>query len=109
MGDLNYIDKSIPDRLHFYPIELNNCAEAFAKEMKALIHYAQDRHPDCLFDIANIIGLDYNVYWSIVKGELFAIQYNTTNYSIHEYSADHFLESIAKDDMFSVEIRLTAP
>ena len=105
-GDMDYIEKTEPEQLFFYPVELSECADSFSNKMKALILYAQNRHPDCIFDIANVIGLDCEVYWSIVDGELFAVQLIEADFSLHEYPFQEFLTRVASDDVFSSSLRL---
>lgn len=105
-GDMDCIEKTRPKELYFYPIELNKCAESFTNKMNALILYAQKRHPDCIFEIANIVGLDCEVYWAIIDGELFAVQFIDADCSLHEYTSQEFLTEVASDDIFSFSIRL---
>ena len=104
-GDMDYIEKTKPNHLYFYPIELNKCAESFTNKMNALILYAKKRHPDCIFEIANIIGLDCEVYWAIIDGELFAVQLIDADCSLHEYPSQEFLTEVAPNELFSSSLR----
>ncbi len=106
-GDMDFIERRKPRKIAVYRINPEICSNFFIGKMNPLIRYAKETAPDYLFEIANIVGINYDVYWAIKGGRLFAIQISHVDFSLQEYSADDFLSVVASDDVFSGALRLS--
>lgn len=104
-GDMDYWDKCkrpvipviIPDKL---------IHEERKKEALVLIDFIVDRKPDHIFTIADIDGIQSEIFWVIVNNQLFTLLYYRDSGTIEEYDAASFVESIAPDYVFDSSLRL---
>lgn len=71
-----------------------------------LIKYVKDRHPDYLFKISGVDGIDFDVFWVIIGRGLYAVQIGTEDGTVVEYEASDYVDEIAPDYVFSPGLRL---
>jgi len=105
MGDMDYWEKeSRQITLIRDDITVNH--EKYTRRMQMLIKYVKDRHPDYLFKISGVDGIDFDVFWVIIGRGLYAVQIGTEDGTVVEYEASDYVDEIAPDYVFSPGLRL---
>lgn len=104
-GDLDYWE-SISERITLVHDNAAVLHERYKTEIRLLVNYVKERHPDYLFTISEAVGLDFELYWSIIDHHMYAIEFNIEENRFTEYDAQEYVYEIAPDHVFLADLRL---